>query len=176
MGGGTGANLEWISDKIPELKKVYVVDLSSSLLQIAEQRIHAKGWNHVEVVEADVTRFEPEEKTADVITFSYSLTMIPDWFSAIEQAKKLLKPGGLIGVVDFYVSRKHPSSGLRRHGWLTRHFWPAWFASDNVFLSGDHVPFLISNFETVDLTEERAKVPYMPGCKVPYYRFIGRKR
>ena len=111
-----------------------------------------------------------------MVTFSYSLTMIPDWFSAIENAMRMLKPGGMIGVVDFYVSRKHVSEQLKRHGWFTRHFWPTWFGNDNVFPSPDHLPFLRSHFDTVWLAESRSKVPYIPLIRTPYYQFIGRKR
>ena len=54
----------------------------------------------------------------DVVTFSYSLTMIPNWFQALERAYAALKPGGMIGVVDFYISRKWPAPGMRRHSEL----------------------------------------------------------
>ena len=37
-------------------------------------------------VEADAATFRPAEGQADVVTFSYSLTMIPDWFTALETA------------------------------------------------------------------------------------------
>src|SRR5690606_43869 len=119
-------------ERISQLGKVYVVDLSPSLLTVAGRRVAERGWSNVAPTEADATAFRPAEGAADVVTFSYSLTMIPDWFAAIENAWAMLKPGGLIGVVDFYVSRKHPAEGLTRHGWLTRTFWPAWFANDNV--------------------------------------------
>lgn len=175
MGGGTGANLEFFGDRIDSLAKVSVVDLSPSLLRVAEQRVAQRGWHNVETIEADATQFEPPDGPVDVVTFSYSLTMIPDWFAAIENARRILKPGGLIGVVDFYVARKHPADGLRRHGWLTRVFWPAWFANDNVFPSPDHVPFLHRRFDSVHLDERRAKVPYIPLMRVPYYTFVGRK-
>ena len=80
----------------------------------------------------------PEQ--ADVVTFSYSLTMIPNWYLALENARKLLKPGGIIAVVDFYVARKHPAAGFKSHAAFTRWFWPAWFSCDNVFPSPDHLP------------------------------------
>ena len=102
--------------------------------------------------------------------------MIPDWFAAVENARAMLKPGGLIGVVDFYVSRKYPDDGLVRHRWLTRTFWPTWFNLDNVFPSPDHVPFLHRQFECVHFTEKRAKQPYIPLLRVPYYTFVGRRR
>jgi S-adenosylmethionine-diacylgycerolhomoserine-N-methlytransferase len=158
------------------LGKIYVLDLSHSLLEIAKQRIATKGWVNVEAVEADATTFQPPGGPVDVVTFSYSLTMIPDWFAALENALAILKPGGTIGVVDFYVSRKYASDGLARHGWWTRSFWPTWFALDNVFPSPDHVPFLHRHFDVLHFEEHRAKVPYIPLLRVPYYLFVGRKR
>jgi S-adenosylmethionine-diacylgycerolhomoserine-N-methlytransferase len=175
FGGGTGANLEFIGEPISKFSSVYVVDLSSSLLNVASKRANERGWTQVKPTHADATTWQPPEGTADVVTFSYSLTMIPDWFAAIENAMRILKPGGVIGVVDFYVSRKFPNENLKKHGWLTRTFWPVWFASDNVFPSVDHVPFLQRKFETVLLNECKGKIPYFPLLKMPYYQFIGRK-
>ncbi len=176
MGGGTGANLEFFGERLARLAKVYLVDLSPSLLEVARRRIDQQGWNNVETVEADATAFQLGQGQADVVTFSYSLTMIPDWFAAIDNAAAMLKPGGLIGVVDFYVSRKFPAGGLRRHGWFTRHFWPLWFAGDNVFPSSDHVPYLHRRFAPVHFEERRAKVPYLPLLRTPYYCFVGRHK
>jgi S-adenosylmethionine-diacylgycerolhomoserine-N-methlytransferase len=176
MGGGTGSNIEYFGPRLEQLSRLYVVDLSHSLLDIAKQRIHQQGWSNVETVEADATIFQPANGPVDVVTFSYSLTMIPDWFSAIDNALTMLKPGGQIGVVDFYVSRKYPSDGLKRHGWFTRSFWPTWFAGDNVFPSSDHVPYLHRHFDPIHFEEHLARVPYLPLVRTPYYTFVGRKR
>jgi S-adenosylmethionine-diacylgycerolhomoserine-N-methlytransferase len=108
-----------------------------------------------------------------VVTFSYSLTMIPDWFAAIDNARQMLRNGGLIGVVDFYVSRKYPPDGLRRHGWFTRNFWPVWFAADNVFACSDHVPYLHRYFQALHFEEHRTRLPYFPFLRAPYYLFLG---
>ncbi len=176
MGGGTGANLEFMGDSISKFSKVYVVDLASSLLSIVDKRSQAKGWSNVQAVTADATKWTVPEGVADVVTFSYSLTMIPDWFAAIDNAKRILKPGGRIGVIDFYVSRKHPDSDLRRHGWSTRAFWPVWFSNDNVFPSPDHVPYLRHHFNPELMNEQTNRMPYMPFSRVPYYQFIGQKK
>jgi S-adenosylmethionine-diacylgycerolhomoserine-N-methlytransferase len=175
MGGGTGANLEYLGERIGELDRVYVVDLASSLLAVARARAEDRGWHQVESVEADATTFRPPSGQADVVTFSYSLTMIPDWFAAIENALAMLKPGGLIGVIDFYISKKYPANGFVRHGWFTRTYWPIHFSFDNVFLSPDHLPFLHGHFQTVHCAERRAKIPYVPLVRMPYYHFLGRK-
>jgi S-adenosylmethionine-diacylgycerolhomoserine-N-methlytransferase len=174
MGGGTGANLENARAALPALKRVYIVDLCKPLLEVAQRRIAANQWNNVTALEADATTFTPAEGHADLVTFSYSLTMIPDWHKAIAHAARILRPGGRIGVVDFYVSRKYPAAGRCKHGWCTRSFWPLWFAMDNVFLSPDHLPVLCDTFTPKNIVEEKAPVPYMP-FRVPIYRYTGEK-
>jgi S-adenosylmethionine-diacylgycerolhomoserine-N-methlytransferase len=174
MGGGTGANLEFVGPRLDRLKHVYVVDLSASLLKVAEQRSREQGWTHVSACVADATTFCPPEP-ADVVTFSYSLTMIPDWFAAIDNALAMLRPGGRIAVVDFYVGRKYPPSDQVRHGWFTRNFWPVWFASDNVFPSSEHLPYLLRHTTRERLEEHRGRIPYLPFVRAPYYIYVGRK-
>lgn len=174
MGGGTGANLEYLADRLGQLRQVYVVDLSPSLLEIARRRCEERGWTNVQTVCADATTWQPPEPV-DVVTFSYSLTMIPDWFAAIDNGLAMLRPGGTLAVVDFYVSRKYPADGLRKHGWFTRNFWPVWFGNDNVFPNADHLPYLRSRLQAVALEEQQAKIPYLPLVRAPYYRFQGCK-
>ena len=86
MGGGIGANLTYLHGAIHRLAKVYIVDLAPSLLAVARQRATAAGWKHVTTAEADATHFTPPEAPVDVVTFSYSLTMMPDWFAALDHA------------------------------------------------------------------------------------------
>jgi S-adenosylmethionine-diacylgycerolhomoserine-N-methlytransferase len=175
MGGGTGANLEHLGERISRLGHVYLVDLCAPLLDVARRRTMERGWHNVEAVHADVTTFTPP-RPVDVLTFSYSLTMIPDWFAALEQAERLLRPGGTLGVVDFYVARKYPDQGRQRHAWLTRAFWPVWLGLDNVFPSPDHVPYLHRHFAVQQFSEHRTRMRYFPIARVPYYRFVGLKR
>jgi S-adenosylmethionine-diacylgycerolhomoserine-N-methlytransferase len=175
MGGGTGANIEFLGDKRGQLQSVTIVDLCPSLLETGRQRIERNGWTNVRTVLADATLYEPEDGPVDAITFSYSLTMIPNWFAALERAHALLKPGGMIGVVDFYISRKWPAAGMRRHSRFQRFFWPMWFGTDNVFPSPDHLPWLQAHFQTILLEEGQGKMPYLLNLKAPYYVFLGRK-
>jgi S-adenosylmethionine-diacylgycerolhomoserine-N-methlytransferase len=175
LGAGTGANAELAGDSLASLSSVHWVDLSPSLLEVAQSRARKLGWRNVTAHQADATRFCPPEGQAGLVTFSYSLTMIPDWSAAIDHALEILRPGGLIAVVDFHVSRKHETAPRSRHGWWTRTFWPTWFAMDNVFLSSEHTHYLQRRFEMVSWVEARAKLPYLPLGTVPYYRFVGRK-
>lgn len=175
MGAGTGSNLNFAKPRLNELNKVYLVDLSPSLLKQARLMTQRNGWNNIVLEHNDVCTFVPEEKKVDVITFSYSLTMIPEWHKALMHAHALLKPGGTIGIVDFYVSPKYPKQGFARHGWATRNFWKLWFEMDNVYLCADHMPFLNHLFDRIEIQEGRHRMPYLLGLKAPFYHFIGRK-
>ncbi|MCX8013525.1 MAG: methyltransferase domain-containing protein, partial [Rectinema sp.] len=175
LGGGTGANLAMAGTRLAALKKAYVVDLCPALAALARDRVNRENWNNVEVIEADACTFRPTEEEADMVTFSYALTMIPDWYRAVENALAMLRPGGVIGVVDFYVARKYPDPGLAGHTWLQRNFWPIWFGNDNVWLSHDHLPYLRTKLSTVFLLENLARVPYFPLLRVPYYILVGKK-
>lgn len=172
LGAGTGRNLEFYADRVLTLKSVTLVDLCTPLLEHARTR--TAQWPNVRAIQADVTTFHPDEP-ADMVYFSYSLTMIPDWLAAIENAIAMLKPGGLLGVVDFYVSRRDPGPGRVRHGVLTRNFWRAWFDRDGVFPSTDHLPTLTSLLDIVHVSEHFGTVPIVPLLRVPYYVFVGRK-
>ena len=176
IGAGTGASLDFMGARAQDFANIHLVDLSTSLLSVAEERVARRGLENVTLHEADATTFVPAGEGVDLVTFSYSLTMIPDWFAALENARRMLKPGGHIGIVDFYVARKHPVEPARRHGLFTRHFWPFWFANDNVFLSPDHLPWLNYHFDVVRREESYGNLPYIPFTQVPYYLFIGTSR
>lgn len=172
LGGGTGRNLLFFGDQLARLGEVSVVDLCPALLEQARKR--AADWPNVRLVEADATRWQPGQ-AVDCVYFSYSLTMIPDWSAAIDNALAMLKPGGCLGVVDFYVSQAAPSAGLKRHGALGRWFWPRWFGHDGVRLNPAHLERLRERLPDHRLQECAAPVPYLPGLRVPHYRFIGNK-
>jgi len=175
LGCGTGQNVEFAGDRVRGLSRIQLVDLSPSLLAVADERSRSVRGPRVTTHLADATAFRLSPETVDVVTFSYSLTMIPDWFAAIENAVNMLRPGGVLGVTDFFISRKHIDSPEVRHRWMTRLFWQHWFAMDNVFLSGDHLAMLRRRLHPLHLEQHRGKVPYLPLLKAPYYVFVGRK-
>jgi hypothetical protein len=98
--------------------------------------------------------------------------MIPDWFLAIENKKKILKVNGHIRVTDLYISRKYPEHGCK-YSWFRRRFWIIFFAFDNVNLSSDHLSFLNIHFQINQIIEIFGSVPSIPFFKVPQYIYIG---
>lgn len=174
MGGGTASNLELLGDTIDAgvWKQVYVLDLCAPLLQIARERVQERGWqNKVTLIEGDATDAStaglPAPGTVDVLTFSYAVTMIPDWQKALENAKMLLKPGGYIAIGDFTVTKNHSL--------FTRTFWPFVFTHDGVRLSSQHIQMLRAMYDEVHRDVQAGGFPYVPFFKCPWYVFVGRK-
>jgi S-adenosylmethionine-diacylgycerolhomoserine-N-methlytransferase len=173
LGAGTGRNAERFGARLERFEAVHLVDLCEALAALARRRHAARP--QVAVTLADATTWRPPAPV-DCVYFSYALTMIPDWFLAIDNALAMLRPGGVLGVVDFYVARRHPAAGDARHGRFARHFWPLWFGHDGVHPSPDHLPYLRARCDTVALREARAALPWLPFARVPWYCYLGRKR
>src|ERR1700722_9045859 len=115
LGGGTGSNIDRFGRRMQRLERYTLVDLCPALLEQARTR--AQVHRNVELVEGDVTRYRPAEPV-DCVFFSYSLTMIDDSRAALANALSMLRPGGPLGVVDFYVSSARPRPEYVRHaGW-----------------------------------------------------------
>jgi S-adenosylmethionine-diacylgycerolhomoserine-N-methlytransferase len=166
LGGGTGRNLEYFGDRLPAFESAEIVDLCPSLLQRARER--ARGWPNVRVVEADATLYRPAQPV-DAVYFSYALTMIPGWRRALDNAIDMLKPGGVLGIVDFYL----PADGFSHAAGA---FWRRWFAHDGVHLSPDRLEHARARLTEERFVDARARVPYLLGLRVPVYLFVGRRR
>lgn len=174
LGGGTGRTLECLGPAVRTLRQIAIVDLSAPLLQVAADRVASHGWTNVSLHRAAAEDAPFDPGSVDVVLCSYSLTMMPDWFAAVDTAYELLRPGGLIGVVDFHVSRKHATPFVQ-HSRITRWLTRLWFSQSDVFVSTDHLPYLAYRFRTQLVRECRGGLPYLPGVRVPYYLFVGRK-
>ena len=118
LGGGTAENVAMMDKYIPikSFKKVYVVDLCASLCRVAEKKCADKGWTNVEVVEGDACTFKPAEGKVTLVTFSYSLSMIPPFIAAIDNGIEMLQDDGIFGIADFYVSRSTARNKQQDYG------------------------------------------------------------
>jgi betaine lipid synthase len=175
LGGGTAENISLMSKYIPldHFKAIYVVDLCSSLCDIARQKVKENGWTNVHVVEKDACDFEPKEGMADLVTFSYSLSMIRDPFAAIDKMFAYLNPdSGVVGVSDFYVSAKFDFPH-RQMGYMTRIIWKSIFDIDNIDLGPERRQYLDHRLVRVFEYNSAGTIPYIPFLKAPYYTWVG---
>lgn len=172
LGGGTGRNAEFFAGSLARIRIIDIVDLCVPLLDRARER--ARRIHQLRAIEADATTYRPAQPV-DVVLVSYALTMIHDWRATIRNAIAMLKPGGILAVVDFHVlASPADAQAGESHGWFTRAFWPTWFAHDGVRLDPAHLHTLRALLPDHAIVQARAPVPYLPLLRVPYYRFLGR--
>lgn len=183
IGGGTGYNIE-VMDSLVGIQNffehVYLIDLSPSLCEVARQRVKQFEWKNVTVLCQDARAVQHYGAQADLITMSYSLSMIPDFYSVVDLLTGLLKPNGLVGICDFYVqsivdvsSRNYTGGIFNRHvNWFGRMFWRTWFDADRVNLDAGRRDYVEYRFGTILSASERN---YLLGG-IPYYIFIGCRR
>ena len=177
---------------------VYLIDLSPSLLKVAEQRFARLGWKNVKIICQDVrnllmadeqscqgqsiSQADDQEavlltERADLITMSYSLTMIPDFFPVLDLLPTFLASTGIIAVVDFYVQnmvdlgdRNYVGDTTNRHvNYFSRLFWRAWFDLDRVNLEPARRDYLEYRFGTIECCNLRN---YLLGV-IPYFIWLG---
>jgi S-adenosylmethionine-diacylgycerolhomoserine-N-methlytransferase len=102
VGCGTARNLARIAKRRPNVR-LYGLDASSQMLVTAHQAL--APYPRVKLVQAYAEDLSPglfgETEPFDVILFSYSLSMIPDWKAALRAAIGALAPDGSLNIVDF---------------------------------------------------------------------------
>lgn len=97
---GTWRNLAVMRKHFPKAE-LYGFDISEQMLTTARWKLDGG----ISLARADATRFDPAAlfgvEGFDHIVLSYSLSMIPDWSGALQEAKSHLADGGRLHVVDF---------------------------------------------------------------------------
>lgn len=122
---GTGRNLIKAGRRYPTAR-LYGLDISTEMLVTARANLARAGMaDRAVLVPADACDFDAAAlfgiDTFDRVFLSYSLSMIPDWQGALNEAARHVAPGGQLSVVDFSLQRKLPgwfAKGL--HAWLAK--------------------------------------------------------
>ena len=123
IGCGTGRNLIGVGRRAPTAQ-LYGLDISEEMLKSASASVMRVGFERrVRLTCADATNFSASKAFGrskfDRIFFSYTLSMIPNWQAAVEQALTCLADGGELHIVDFGQCAQLPTQ-IRRalFAWL----------------------------------------------------------
>ncbi len=105
IGCGTGRNIVKAARKYPDVT-FYGFDISDEMLTSATHAVgRGKLRTRIHLAQGDATDFNPQkvfrQNAFDRIYVSFTLSMVPDWQSAVTNAVSMLKPDGELHVVDF---------------------------------------------------------------------------
>jgi len=98
LGTGTGRMLELLS---PHVARGIGIDVSHDMLSYARSRLEREGLKNCQLRHGDIYNPPLEDGIADLVIIHQVLHYLPDPHRAIDEAARLLKPGGRLLVVDF---------------------------------------------------------------------------
>lgn len=105
VGCGTGRNLVKVAESYPAAM-VYGFDISGEILKSARAAAsRISGTPRIHLAQGDALNFDPAKSFGiarfDRVFLSYTLSMIPNWKDALQQAMGMLSPCGELHVADF---------------------------------------------------------------------------
>ena len=104
VGCGTARNLIVIAKAYPQAR-LYGLDASNAMLESADLAIRRAGLeDRITLKQGLAEDLAPAQfgvESFDNVLFSYSLSMIPDWRTALAAGSAALSPAGRFHVVDF---------------------------------------------------------------------------
>jgi S-adenosylmethionine-diacylgycerolhomoserine-N-methlytransferase len=105
IGCGTGRNLAYAAKLYPEAN-LFGIDISKEMLKTAEANLSAaEVVQRVKLAQGDATNFVSlscfQNQIFDLVYFSYTLSMVPEWQKAIAHALTMLGDHGELHIVDF---------------------------------------------------------------------------
>jgi ubiquinone/menaquinone biosynthesis C-methylase UbiE len=166
VGGGTGRNLHYLRAQLGLFERIVVLDICPELLEIGQEnarvsftpeqceRIH---WVCLDINEPDVktvlaTHLQNDlSRGFDTISFSYSLSMIPQWEKALQSAKSLMSVDGRVIISDFDT---YTAQGKSMKDWIIR----SWYQQDGVRIEAKTRDYIRSDvFPTTQYTVSMAR-------------------
>jgi demethylmenaquinone methyltransferase / 2-methoxy-6-polyprenyl-1,4-benzoquinol methylase len=89
--------------------KVVGVDISTGMLQIAQEKINKRGLQQVfEVREGDSEKLLFDDNTFDAVTVAYGVRNFENLEKGITDMLRVLKPGGKAVILEFSKPKKFP--------------------------------------------------------------------
>ena len=110
LGCGTGLDLE----HLPLSSKVYASDLSLQMLQKAHSRGIKTGFNHYSSICMNAEFITLKNDSQDYVILSLILAVVNNPLRCMQEAVRILKPGGTMMILDKFIPMGTKGSLLRR--------------------------------------------------------------
>ena len=110
VGVGTGIN----TSLYPSNCQVTGIDLSSSMLEKARERVKRERLRNVRLLEMDAASLTFADDSFDIVYAPYLVSVVPDPVKVVREMHRVAKPGGKIIVLNHFRSANLILSRLER--------------------------------------------------------------
>jgi phosphatidylethanolamine/phosphatidyl-N-methylethanolamine N-methyltransferase len=110
VGVGTGIN----TSLYPRNCHITGVDLSSSMLEKARERVAREGLRNVRLLEMDAQNLTFADDSFDIVYAPYLVSVVPDPVQVAREMRRVCRPGGKIIILNHFRSANVILSRLER--------------------------------------------------------------
>ena len=110
VGVGTGIN----TSLYPTHCQITGIDLSSSMLDKARERVARERLRHVRLLEMDAAKTTFADDSFDIVYAPYLISVVPDPVKVAREMRRVCKPGGKIVILNHFRSANPVLSRVER--------------------------------------------------------------
>ena len=110
VGVGTGIN----ASLYPPNCQVTGIDLSSSMLEKARERVAREGLRNIRLLEMDAASLTFADDSFDIVYAPYLVSVVPDPVQVVREMRRVCRPGGKIIILNHFRSANVVLSRLER--------------------------------------------------------------
>ncbi len=108
---GTGQNFEYFQKHLKETGLIIGIDLSEGMLKKAKEKRDLHNWSNIKILKGDATQINSDylldnfenSLEIDAIFCDLGLSGFPEWENIIDNMLNILKPGGRLIIMDWYI-------------------------------------------------------------------------
>ena len=111
LGCGSGAFTPFIARVVGEKGKVYALDIQADMLKQLEKKLSKpenKDIKNIKLIEGNAYELPFEDGSLDLVNMVTVLQEIPDRSRALQEVKRVLKPGGILAVTELFPDPDYP--------------------------------------------------------------------
>ena len=110
VGVGTGIN----TSLYPRNCQITGIDLSSSMLEKARERVAREGLRNVRLIEMDAASLTFADDSFDIVYAPYLVSVVPDPVQVVREMRRVCRPGGRIIFLNHFLSPNPILSRIER--------------------------------------------------------------